>query len=286
MRISRTFIGAACAILFASAGLIEAPLRAQASQNGNKTPPQFTYADLADLADSADLVVRAKVTRQAEVEPERSPGLAAGMVRLYIEAETLSLLAGNVSIGQSIRYLVDLPRDEKGRAPKLKRREFILFAQQVAGRPGEIQLTDSQAQLPWTPDIDSRLRPILADLYAADALPGIEGIRDALSVEGNLAGESETQVFLATRDNSPLSITVIRRPGMRPVWGYSQSEIVDQSASRPQPDTIAWYRLACSLPRSLPADANLAVDGRSQQRALADYAYVIEELGPCLRNRS
>ena len=40
--------------------------------------PPPTYADLADLADPAQLVLQVRITRQAVLEPARSPGLAAG----------------------------------------------------------------------------------------------------------------------------------------------------------------------------------------------------------------
>lgn len=245
-----------------------------------------TYADLADLADAATLVVKAKIVRQAQVEPERAPGLKPGFARLYVEAETQALLSGTNAIGQSLRYLVDLPLDERGRAPKLKKRDFILFAMSVPGRPGEIQLTDPGAQIEYSPQLEARLRPILSGLLAPAAPPRVTGVRDALSVAGNLAGESETQVFLTTEGNRPISISVIRRPGMVPIWGVTTSEVVDQAARPPERDTIAWYRLACFLPRSLPREANLASDAASQQRALADYALVMERLGPCPRNRS
>ena len=271
----------------AAAALAAGGLVPTASAQGDRSiPPQATYADLADLADSAPLVVRAKIKRQAEVEAERAPGLQAGFTRLYVEAETVSLLAGNVPIGGSLRYLVDVPRDDRGRAPKLKKQEVILFARPVPNRPGELQLAEPRAQLPWSEATEQRLRPVLAGLHAADALPAVTGIRDALSVAGNLAGESETQVFLLTQDDSPLALTVVRRPGMAPVWGFSRSEIVDQSVLAPRPDTIAWYRLACFLPPSLPAGANLATDSAAQQQAVVDYLFVLSELGPCPRNRN
>ena len=44
--------------------------------------PGETYADLAGLVDSADLVVHALVKKQAEVDAERAPGLAPGYARL------------------------------------------------------------------------------------------------------------------------------------------------------------------------------------------------------------
>jgi hypothetical protein len=186
-------------------------------------------------------------------------------------------------VGESLKYLVDVPLDSRGKVPKLKKREMILFARPVAGRPSEIQLVDESAQLVWTPAREARLRPILAELAAPDAPPRITGVRDALSVAGNLAGESETQLFLDTVGGRPASITVTRRPGMDPAWGVSWTEIVDRAASQPRPDTLRWYRLACSLPASLPADANLAESPEDRQRAARDYALVMEALGSCPR---
>lgn len=245
--------------------------------------PAPTYADLADLADAADLVVRAKVRRAIVVPPERAASVAPGHARLYVEAETLALIGGTAPLGESLKYLVDVPLDAQGKVPKLKKREFLVFARPVAGRPGELQLVGPTAQLAWDAGVEARLRPILAELAAPDAAPVITGVRDALSVPGTLAGESETQVFLATPGGDPVALTVVRRPNMAPAWGVSFSEIVDQAARPPQHDTLAWYRLACFLPPQLPGTANLAQDSASRARAAADYRLVIEQLGPCTR---
>ena len=243
-----------------------------------------TYADLATLADGAPLAVRAKVTSQIVVPAERAPGLAAGEVRLYIEAQTLALLAGATTLPESLRYLVDVPLDAKGKAPKLKKQDFVLFARTVPGRPGELQLVGARAQLPYTPALEARIRPLLAAFAASDAPPRVTGVRDVLSSLGNLAGESETQIFLATASGEPAALTVVRRPGMAPRWGVSWTELVDQSARPAQPDTVAWYRLACALPAALPGSANLASDPADRARAAQDYRFVMEQLGPCTRN--
>ncbi|WBY16876.1 hypothetical protein PF049_01535 [Erythrobacteraceae bacterium WH01K] len=256
------------------------------AQSGSLPPFQGapTYADLADLADGAPLVLKAEVKRQAQVKPERAPGLAPGHARLYLEAETLSLISGTVPVGESLKYLVDVPLDSRGKAPKLKKSEVILFARPVTGRASEIQLVNPSAQLMWSAQTEQRMRPILAELASADAPPRVTGIRDALSVAGNLVGESETQLFLDTEGRRPASITVTRRPDMEPAWGVSWTEIVDRAAMQPRPQSLRWYRLACFLPASLPADANLSSDNDDRQRAERDYAYVMQSLGPCPRN--
>ncbi|MFN4020454.1 MAG: hypothetical protein ACK4IC_08050 [Erythrobacter sp.] len=246
-------------------------------------PAGPTYADLASLADASELVIRAKIRKQTVLKPERAPGLAAGFARLYIQADTLALIAGRRAVGAGLAYLVDVPRDAKGKVPKFKNREVLLFADAVAGRPGEVQLVAPGAQLAFTPETEARLRPILTELYAPDAPARITGISDALAVPGTLAGESETQIFLATEDRSPVSITILRRPGQRAQWGVSWGEIIDSAARPPSPETLRWYRLACALPARLPSSANLARDPEARRLAESDYAFVREQLGPCER---
>ena len=245
-------------------------------------PP--TYADLVTLADGAPVAVRVKVQDQVQLKPERAPGLSNGQARLFVEAQTVALLAGSTTLPESLRYLVDVPLDAKGRAPKLKKQEFVLFARTVPGRPGELQLAGTHAQLGYSAELEARLRPVLASLAASEAPPRVTGVRDVLSSVGNLAGESETQIFLATANNNPAALTVIRRPGMAPRWGVSWTELVDQSAQPAQKGTIAWYRLACALPNTLPTGSNLASDPADRERAARDYRFVIEQLGPCTRN--
>lgn len=265
-------------LALAAALSLATPLMAQeVSQNA------LTYADIVDLAEAAPLVVHAQIRDQAVLEPERSPGLASGHARLYIEARTRSLISGNVPLGEELRYLVDVPLDAKGNVPKLKKAEVVLFARAVPGRPGEIQLVGRGAQQIHTAEFEARLRPVLTSLVAPDAPPKVVGVADALAVEGTLVGESETQLFLDTESDGPVSITIVRRPNQSPRWGVSWTEIVDQSARPPQNGTLEWYRLACTLPDELPGEANLSRDSRSRALAARDYAYVKEQLGNCDR---
>lgn len=278
---SRTIRSLGAALLALALGTAAPPVAAQgASASGSPG-----YADLADLADASQLVVRARVKKQSTVEPERAVGVAPGHVRLYIEAETVALIAGNVPVGQSLRYLVDVPLTAKGKVPKLKKTEVILFARAVPGSPGTIQLIMPDSQFPWSAELDARLRPILTALVAPGAPPRVLGIRDALSVAGNLTGESETQIFLRAAGGAPLALSVVRRPGQAPQWGVSYSEIVDQAVRPPEPQSLGWYRLACFLPQQLPPAANLSPAQPDRARAEADYRFVLQQLGPCGRTR-
>jgi hypothetical protein len=258
---------------------------AAAQRSAPSTAPAPTYADLADLVEAAAIVALVEVRKQAEVESERAPGLAPGHARLYVEARTEALLASRSALGESLVYLADVPLDAKGKVPKLRKQRFIVFADPVAGRPGSLQLVDPWAQLPASPATEQLARTVIAALAAPDVPPAVTGIRDIMSVPGNLAGESETQLFLDTVSGEPVSLSVVRRPGMDPAWGVSWSEIVDQSARPPEPQTVAWYRLACSLPTRLPNDAFLQQDQASRRRAESDYAFIVEQLGACPRTR-
>ena len=245
-----------------------------------------TYVDLVTLAESSELVLRAQIRRQTTVAPERAPGLKPGFARLYIEADTLALIAGTTRVSESLVYLVDVPLTAKGKAPKLKKREMLLFANASGRGPkGEtqLQLTAPTAQLAYSAGFEQRVRGVLTSLVATPQPPVITGIRDALAVPGTLVGESETQIFLETKDSSPVSVTVLRRPGQPPAWGVSWGEIIDSSARAPQFETLRWYRMACSLPDSLPSAANLARDPGARRLAATDYGYVINSLGPCAR---
>jgi len=248
-------------------------------------PPAETYADLADLADSAGVVVQAQVRKITRVEDARARGLRPGEGRFYVTGKTRALLFGNQGLGDSLAWLVDLPLDARGKPPAIKKRDMIVFARTVPGRPGELQLVGRNSQILFSEPTLARLRPILAELASPDAPPPVTGLREIIHVPGNLAGSGETQMFLATADGSAASITVRHQPGGPTTWGVSFSELVAQARSGPARDTLAWYRLACFLPDRLPPDLNLSASAADRQQALADYRMVLGELGACTRNR-
>lgn len=268
--------------LAALAALAMTPAADALAQNAAAAP--LTYADIVSLAEDAPLVLRVQIRDQVALKPERAPDVAPGHVRLFIEARTQALIAGNVPVGEELTYLVDVPLTEKGKAPKLKKREMILFARPVPGRPGALQLVGDGAQQAATPALEARLRPILTSLIAPEAPPRVTRVADALAVEGTLVGESETQLFLDTESDGPVSITIVRRPNQPPRWGVSWTEIVDQAARPPRPGTLEWYRLACALPPELPREANLSRDSQARALAARDYGFVMQQLGPCERS--
>jgi hypothetical protein len=252
---------------------------------GLEADPDLAYADLVDLALPAQVVAKAEVRKAVRLKPEEAPGLPAGRARLYIEARTQALLIGE-NLGESIRFLADVPLDARGKPPKLNKTQVLVLARAVADRPGELQLVAPDAMLALTPAREATLRAILTETSRPDAPPAITALREALHVSGNLAGEGETQLFLGTATGAPVSISVLRRPGQPTTWGVSFTEIVDSAARPPLPSTLAWYRLACGLPARLPDRANISATLADRRIAAEDYAQVLADLGPCARKRA
>ena len=262
----------------------ETPLPAAVSP-GLENDAALAYADLVDLALPAEIALRAQVRKAVRLKPEEAPGLAPGRARLYIEARTTALLIGP-EVGESVSFLADIPLDSRGKVPKLTKTEVLLLARTVPERPGMLQLVAPDAMLALTEAREATLRAILTETARADAPPAITALREALHVSGNLAGEGETQLFLATRTGAPVSLSVLRRPGQPASWGVSFSEIVDSAARPPLPASLAWYRLACGLPPRLPDRANISRTPLDRRIAAEDYALVLADLGPCVRRRA
>jgi len=242
-----------------------------------------TYADLVDLASQADLVGMVLVQDQIPLPAERAPGVAPGHMRLYIKSLTQSVLAAPRAIGQELVFLVDVPVDERGRPPRLKKQTFLVFGDLDPARPRDLQLLSSDAMMPADPVIEQRVRQVLIQLSAPDKPSAVTGIADVISIPGNLAGESETQIFVETEAGVPVSMNVIRRPGMVARWGISFGDIVNPSARPPARETLAWYQFACNLPRELPPGAFLQRDRAAQAQARTDYSFILNDLGDCDR---
>lgn len=275
MRIPHLIAATACVFVTAVDSKAQAPSPASL----------FSYADLADRALAAPVVLVVTVSEAIRLDAAQAPGVPAGFARLYIEATANRLIRGPSEIPPLVRYLADVPLDARGKVPKLKKTQMLLLARAVPGRAGELQLVSRDAQMPLTPDLERRIRAILTEAVRPDAPPLVTGIGSAFHVAGTIEGEGETQIFLTTRDNRPISLNVLRRPGQERSWSVALSEVVDEAAQPPARDTLLWYRLACGLPGNLPSDAVSDLDAQAADAARADYAYVRAQLGSCTRTR-
>ena len=54
---------------------------------------------------------------------------------------------------------------------------------------------------------------------------------------------------------------------------------------RPRPESLLWYRLACTLPHALPTQSFADADRDGRAAIQADYRLILERLGPCARTR-
>jgi hypothetical protein len=245
----------------------------------------LTYADTADLALSAPIVAEVRIRRAENLKGPLAPGLAAGLRRYLIEADVMALIRGTQGLPPRISYIVDLAPAQSGKWPKLAKAQMVVFALPVKDRTAEIRLVAPDAQQPATPDLSARVRRILAEGTDASAPPLITGVGQAFHVPGALPGEGETQIFLTARDGRPVSLSVWREQGQPPRWAVSLGEIVDEGAEPPARDTLAWYRLACTLPLRLPGESTAELTSSEAQIAAEDYAVVMSGLGGCQRTR-
>jgi len=244
-------------------------------------PP--SYADYADLVLASPTIVDAAIRSSTRLKPAEAVGVAPGHARLYVEADVVALIRGASALPPRIAYVVDVPVDSGGRLPKLRKLRVLLFARPVPGNAGLIQLVGPDAQRNWSPEADALTRRIIEETLRPDAPPKVTGIGNAFHVKGDLPGSGETQIFLTTADNRPVSIGIERTQGEAPRWSVALSELVGEGAGPPARDTLLWYRLACGLPPALPASSLASLGESDAAIAREDYQLVIRSLGPCNR---
>lgn len=270
--------GAYLSALAATALVLSAP-----DSHAQAPVAALSYADFADLALPAPIAAHVRIVRAVRLKDEQATEVPPGKTRFYVQADVVSLIKGPTGLPVRVAYLLDLPNNVDGRAPKLARKsEHLLFASEVEGRPGELRLAAADAHVPFDAAAGQQLRALLREAAAAGAAPRITGVGRSFHVPGSLPGESETQIFLLAADGQPISLNIIRRPGEEPIWAVALSEIVDDAAEPPRRNSLLWYRLACSLPQSLPRQSVAEGDAAAVQ---ADYRLVLDSLGPCERTR-
>jgi hypothetical protein len=244
-----------------------------------------SYSDLADLVVISPLITDVTVRKAAKVAPEQAIGVPTSLQRMLIEADVMALIRGEGGIADRVRFVLDVPKDAKGKVPKLKKQRWFLFGSPVTGRTGEIRLSRPNALANFSPANDALVRRITQEAVLRGAPQRIIGVASAFHSPGTVLGEGETQIFLKTEKDQPVSLTVLSRPNEQKQWAVSTAEVIDSSATAPERFTLLWYRLACGLPRSLPTDRIETARDEDAARAQADYTFVIDALGPCGRKR-
>jgi hypothetical protein len=276
-------IPAALAPILLLCGGFPAASQTPAPPPGAAVASPFTYADVADLATAAPLVVDARIRRATVLPPERAAGIAPTVARFYVEADVIALIRGNGPLAARITWLVDLPRDARGKPVKLNKQRVLIFARPVS--TGQVVLVAPDAQLAWDAPTEALARRIITETVKPGAPAAVTGIANGFHQPGTLPGEGESQFFVETASGEPLTLSVVTAPGQPRRWAAAFGEIVDGAAAVPVRGTLGWYRLAYGLPRSLPP-GTLAGAGPAEQRAgAADYRFILEQLGECKRTR-
>lgn len=273
-------ISLSAAIAAASPHLLTSAQAQTVAQPATIIPP---YAEVAGLVLDSPILLDARVRSAARIKGAEAANAAAGHARYYVEADVLALIRAPGAMPTRVGYVVDVPLDARGKAPKLNKRRVLLFARPVTGQASMVQLTTLNSQRDWSAEFDALVRRVVQEVVAADAPPAITGLGNAFHVPGTLPGEGETQIFVQTATGAPISLSILRRPGEQRRWAVALGEVVDDAAAPPPRDTLLWYRLACGLPRALPPASTENEDPANAALAREDYAFVLRQLGACHR---
>lgn len=253
------------------------------------TKTALSYADIADLANAAPLIAIIRVQGVKNIELALTESPKAKIRHHLITAKIDSLIRGDDGFAPKVTFLVDSAAGGEAKKPailpgiKWRRGMTLLIYARPGIRAGEVQLVSRNAAQIWSKEIEATTREVTSELLGANPPPPILGVGDVFHVAGTIADESETQIFLNTATGAPVSLSILRRPGEAARWGVSLGEIVDDAAIPPPPRTLLWYRLACSLPDTLPAVSVRNLSVLDAEAARSDYRFVIESLGSCGR---
>lgn len=243
------------------------------------------YADVADLVIISPMIADVVIKGTKNISAEQAPNVPPTMQRMLVEADVTTLIRGQGGIAPRIKFLIDVPKDAKGKTPKLKKQRFFVLGSQVPNKPDEVRLARPNALIIWSTANDALLRAIAQEALLIDAPPAVTGISSAFFSPGNTIGDGETQIFIDTANRTPMSLSIVSRQGQAKRWSISTSELIDESSTAPRAQTLLWYRLACGLPRSLAPDLVESSGDGNVTRAQADYKFVLDSLGPCGRKR-
>ncbi len=235
------------------------------------------YADLADLALAAPVVLAARVRATIRVPRKSAPDLVPGARRYLVRADVARAILAPGPVPSRVEYLWDVPSEVR---PDIDDRDVLLFLLPTPGRPDQFRLARPNAQIAADAALEARVATILREAHAATPAKTVTVTR-AFTVTGAVPGEVETQIFLKTDASLPTSLVVISRPGEARRWTSASGDTIDTDAPPPQRDTLAWYGLACGLPRALPPAATADLDPALRPQAASDYAFVLSQLGAC-----
>ncbi|KAB7648651.1 hypothetical protein [Polymorphobacter fuscus] len=236
------------------------------------------FADVAELTIAAPVIVQATITKAERIADRDSPGLAPGSARILVTAALDAALTAPGPVPPQLSWLWDSPLDARGKPPKPKGQKVMAWLA-PPDAAGKTRLAGPDAQQPWTPALDAQVRAIATDARSGQ-VPVITGVSNGFRADGTVPGESESQFFLSAADGRGATLVVTARPGAQRRITLARGDVIDESAATVRPGTLLWYRLACTLPSTLPPAA-----GGADPALAADWQAAIASLGPCGRSR-
>lgn len=264
------------AMLLIGAAVVMAAARPQ------PLPPAsgLAWADVADLSLAAPTIVRATIGSTTRLAAKDAPGLAPGRARLLVTANVDAALVAPGAVPAVLSFLWDAPLDAKGKPPRPRGVPVLIWAAAPAA-DGAARLVSRAGLQPWDAATEARVRTIIAASRSGE-VPEFTGVANGFREVGNLPGESESQFFLTTagtggRSAGTVAMVVTRRPGERLRVAIARGDVIDDAATAVRPETLLQYRLACFLPRQLPAGAG------NDAALAADWQAAMAAIGPCGR---
>ncbi|WP_164156133.1 hypothetical protein [Sandarakinorhabdus rubra] len=262
-------------LILATIGLPGLGAQAQPAALVTASPDRLaSFADVAELTLASPVIVRATITRAAALSRKAAPDVAPGRARLLVTVAVSNPLLAPAALPASLVFAWDAPLDSRGKPPKVTGMEVLAFLA-APGAGGATRLISRRAVQPWDEALADTVRRVAREARSSD-VPDVRGVTSGFRDVGTVAGESESQFFLATTDDRPAVLVVQNRPGEARRVAVARGDIIDESAQPVQPGTLLWYRLACSLPARLPAAA-----GGNDPALARDWQTAIASLGPC-----
>ncbi|MDZ4269670.1 MAG: hypothetical protein U1D00_28980, partial [Mycobacterium sp.] len=106
-----------CAAFLAASPVLLPPAAAQlVAESGVVLPP---YAQIADRVVGAPAILDVRIRSATRIKGPEAANVAAGHQRFYVEADVLALIRADAPLPTRVGYVVDVPLDARGRAPKL-----------------------------------------------------------------------------------------------------------------------------------------------------------------------
>lgn len=240
-----------------------------------------TYADWADLALAAPAVVDVDLTKVSRLGKRLAPDVPQGEIRALVEGRLNAALKAPSILPVKAEWLWQGEATDRGRTPFQRADRVLIFAEPAGGSSKadvqQYRLISNQGLQPWSPETDRQVRAILSEAAQAEKRDlMVTGVLDGHTTPGTIAGVRQSQFFLSTVGDKPITLVVERQPDTPARVTAAVGEFISNAAPI-RPETLTWYALACGLPEKLPQPL------ADEAELAEDYATAREEIGVCER---